>query len=372
MTNRSTPTDGAVVRGGSSTRRYAVRLVGLALFGLVALAATPSGVRAADPSPSADASPTPSVEPSVPPTPVPSVEPPPSQPPSPPPEPSPPPGPTPSPTPTPAPPVAAIGAIRSPALTTLPLTLSDTSTGSITSRSWTFGDGGQVSTTAVSVSHTYAAGGTFTVTLRVGGPGGSSSATAQVTVTTAYRLDLYRRTAYVRQYTSTWCVGASAQMMANLARRSSDRSWARQYLLMRLARAHDSLAWWRVGSDPAGWAWTLRRVGAGSTYRFVSFSSRQAAIEYAARRIQVTRKPVGILAWNGAHAWVMTGFVASANPLTTAAPVVAAVIVSGPLGSPKDPLDRVMPIATFATWFGPYRQRDGWLGWVGKYVVVAP
>ncbi len=362
MPNRSTPTDGAAAWGGSWTRRNAVRLVGMALFGLVALAATPSGVRAADPS--ASPSPAPSVEPSIPPSPTP--------PPSTPPSPTPPPSPAPSPTPPPAPPVAVIGAIPSAPLTTLPATFADASTGSITSRTWTFGDGGQAATTATSISHTYAAAGTFTVTLTVVGPGGSASATGQVTVATAYRLDLYRRTAYVRQFTSTWCVGAAAQMMTNLARRASNRSWTNQSALMRYARSHDSLAWWRAGSDPRGWAMTLRRAGAGATYWFRQFPTRQAAIEYAARRIQLTHKPVGILAWSGAHAWVMTGFVASANPSTTGAQVVAAVIVSGPLGSPKDPIDRVMTIPAFARWFGPYGQRDGWRGWVGRYVVVAP
>ncbi len=362
MPNRSTPTDGAAARGGSSTRRYAVRLIGLALFGLVALAATPSGVRAADPS--ASPSPAPSVEPSSQPSPTP--------PPSTPPSPTLPPSPAPSPTPPPAPPAAVIGGVSLPALTTLPITFGDASTGSITSRTWTFGDGGQVATAATSVSHTYAGAGTYTVTLTVDGPGGSAAATAQVTVAAAYRLDLYRGTAYVRQYTGTWCVGAAVQMMTNLARRTSNRSWARQAFLMRVARAYDTLPWWRPGSDPAGWATTLRRAGAGSSYRYLMFGSRQAAIEYAARRIQLTRKPVGILAWNGAHAWVMTGFVASANPSTTSASVVAAVILSGPLGSPRDPIDRVMTMPAFAPYFGPYRQRDGWRGWVGRYVVIAP
>ena len=59
---------------------------------------------------------------------------------------------------------------------TAPLNVSftDSSTGSITSRSWSFGDGG--TSTATNPSHTYAAG-TYTVTLTVNGPGGSDSET---------------------------------------------------------------------------------------------------------------------------------------------------------------------------------------------------
>jgi hypothetical protein len=46
----------------------------------------------------------------------------------------------------------------------------DASTGNVTSRTWSFGDGG--TSTAVNPSHTFSAG-TFTVTLTVNGPGGS-------------------------------------------------------------------------------------------------------------------------------------------------------------------------------------------------------
>jgi len=54
------------------------------------------------------------------------------------------------------------------------------SSGSITSYSWTFGDGG--SATGVSPSHTYGSAGTYTATLTVYGPGGQSSDSASVSV----------------------------------------------------------------------------------------------------------------------------------------------------------------------------------------------
>src|SRR4030095_3534334 len=59
----------------------------------------------------------------------------------------------------------------------LPLTVnfSNTSTGSITSYAWTFGDGG--TSTVASPSHTYAAAGSYTVSLTVTGPGGSNTQT---------------------------------------------------------------------------------------------------------------------------------------------------------------------------------------------------
>ena len=75
----------------------------------------------------------------------------------------------------------------SPTSGTFPLTVnfSNTSTGTITSYAWTFGDGG--TSTVAAPSHSYAAAGVYTVNLTVTGPGGSNTQTRSnyVTVTTA-------------------------------------------------------------------------------------------------------------------------------------------------------------------------------------------
>jgi peptidoglycan/xylan/chitin deacetylase (PgdA/CDA1 family) len=63
----------------------------------------------------------------------------------------------------------------------LAVKFTDTSTGGPTSWSWTFGDG--TSRTDQNPRHTYKRGGTFTVTLDVVSPYGSSSTTATITVT---------------------------------------------------------------------------------------------------------------------------------------------------------------------------------------------
>ncbi|HUR79945.1 MAG TPA: PKD domain-containing protein, partial [Thermoanaerobaculia bacterium] len=56
----------------------------------------------------------------------------------------------------------------------------DESTGAITSRSWSFGDGG--TSGASTATHVYASSGTYPVTLTVTGPGGTSFVTHNVTV----------------------------------------------------------------------------------------------------------------------------------------------------------------------------------------------
>ena len=66
----------------------------------------------------------------------------------------------------------------SPTNGTAPLAMmfTDGSTGSITNRYWTFGDGGTINTTSTSVGHTYNAG-TYTVSLTVSGTGGTNTFT---------------------------------------------------------------------------------------------------------------------------------------------------------------------------------------------------
>jgi len=76
------------------------------------------------------------------------------------------------------PPVA--GFTRTPAsgIRPLPVTFTDTSTGTITNLLWSFGDSQTTNTSAGAVvSHTYPAEGTYTVSLKASGPGGSGTNT---------------------------------------------------------------------------------------------------------------------------------------------------------------------------------------------------
>ena len=77
-------------------------------------------------------------------------------------------------------PVANFTAIPATGVAPLPVVFQNTSTGSITSYAWAFGDGGTSAT--ASPSHVYQIAGTYTATLTVAGPDGSSD-TAQATIT---------------------------------------------------------------------------------------------------------------------------------------------------------------------------------------------
>ncbi len=85
---------------------------------------------------------------------------------------------------TAAAPVAQFSGVPTSGSLPLNVAFSNSSSGSITSYAWTFGDGG--TSTLQAPSHVYAAAGTYTVALTVTGPGGSNTQTRSnyVTVTT--------------------------------------------------------------------------------------------------------------------------------------------------------------------------------------------
>ena len=85
----------------------------------------------------------------------------------------------------PSPPVAAFSATPTSGTAPLTVTFYDASTGSITNGYWQFGDGGVTNTTATTVLHSYAAAGTYTVSLVVSGPGGASTSTQPNLITVA-------------------------------------------------------------------------------------------------------------------------------------------------------------------------------------------
>ena len=183
------------------------------------------------------------------------------------------------------------------------------------------------------------------------------------------RFNLFQPTAWVRQYWSHTCTAASTQTMLNLIHGRTDRSRITQDRIIRYARTHDSL---RVshGSDPLGWANALTYFGAG-TYRWRTFATQSAALRYAALRMLATRKPIGLLVWQGRHAWTMTGFTAAADPRTNPTAGISGIYVAPPLVGVDPSPNAYLPRSRLGT-FARYRERDGWRVWVNRWVVVAP
>ncbi len=204
-----------------------------------------------------------------------------------------------------------------------------------------------------------------------------------------YRLDLADRNDFVAQVNFVQCVGASMQMMLNIMG-DGDRTRRTQGRLQVIARdlsgpTRDGFK--RSGASVRGWTAGLNLLDAGP-YRLVGANTLQQALRLAAKSIRETGKPVGLLVWSGRHAWVMSGFQATADPRKTSKFTVTKAVVMDPLypyGSsrwgPSPKPREAISVATLGKQFVP-RRRGTWAGAPpgsnggslsalgGKYVIV--
>jgi hypothetical protein len=193
-------------------------------------------------------------------------------------------------------------------------------------------------------------------------------------------LDLATRADFVAQTNNVQCVGASTQMMLNMIRPGVDRTAATQLRLQKVARAWsgprpDGRV--RQGAGVMGWAAGLTDAGAGP-YRVVGLRSIDEALLVAARAMDTTGRPVGLLMWRGRHAWVMSGFTATKDPFEPGAHVTGA-IVEDPLyphrssiWGPSPAPGATLSVKTLGRQFVPRRSSWGTTRLAGMYVLVLP
>jgi chitodextrinase len=273
-------------------------------------------------------------------------------------------------------PVAAFTVTGSTFIAGRPVVFVNRSTGDPKHVTWTFGDGAE--STEYEPTHTYAAAGTFTVTLTVRRGADSSVAARAIFVIPAWtgRMNLYRTGVFSTQATYTWCVPTSAQIMVNIINRRSVHSSTEQGNWYRLGRRLNRYSYSYPGVDPQGFTGILNTVGVGP-YRVYAGNGYQTTLRYAAKRMRLTGKPVGLFVSAGHHAWVLNGFQATADPAVTSSYTVTNVYVMGPLW-PKQTRgyydmapNKRLTNATFGRILTRYDDRIRTI-WDGHYVIVAP
>ena len=203
------------------------------------------------------------------------------------------------------------------------------------------------------------------------GPAGAANWTGKFSV--------WRNGAFATQYLDYSCVGATVQMTLNLVKGAHNHSKSHQLSYLAYAAANSKYPVTDGGADPQGWAVALNHFGAGNDWGWTTSSTRQAALNEAAKQIRETGKPVGLLVYYGRHAWLMTGFEATADPATTNDYNVTAAEVVGPLwpdgtlnGKPFDPGPGTwLSTPDLVRKFNAYTQPDQPI-WYGKYVTVVP
>ncbi len=219
--------------------------------------------------------------------------------------------------------------------------------------------------------------------------GGALAVPASVDAASTYRVNLARSNDFVPQTNFVQCVGASVQMMLNIMEPGADRSARTQRRLQDLARAWSGptpSGFERQGASIRGWAAGLVIRGAGA-YRIVGADSLQQAMKIAATAIRTFRRPVGLLVWRGRHAWVMSGFEATGDPLLAKKYTVTKAYVLDPLyphgsdawGSSPKP-GTAVSVATVGKQFvrrntnrnSSWNRLPGGNRFAGKYVLLVP
>jgi putative peptidoglycan lipid II flippase len=129
-----------------------------------------------------------------------------------------------------------------------------------------------------------------------------------------FAMDLYQPGDFVGEFNNTWCVPAAMQTMMNIMDAGADTTQTMQAKLFALG---NSIAESRNGSpDPEGWSGGLQQLGYGN-YQVGTTTTMAAAIKTVVKQIRLTNRPAGLLVWYGWHSWVVSGFVATADPAVT-------------------------------------------------------
>ncbi len=192
-------------------------------------------------------------------------------------------------------------------------------------------------------------------------------------------VDVYEDGTFTTQKTWRWCTAADVQIMRNIARDQADHSRAGQERYWHYMRRHNRYAIPASdGVDPGGWTAGLRRF-VDDRYRLVASDSFKHALRSAVRALRRTNLPVAITVAHGTHAWILTGFSATADPAVTSQFTVTSVRVVGPLWGlqsrsygydmrPGKRLTRAQLKGFFTPWhYGPIR-----MAWEGDWVSVQP
>jgi len=130
----------------------------------------------------------------------------------------------------------------------------------------------------------------------------------------SYHVDTRPARVFVSELEKTWCAAAAVQIALNITGDHVDTTRARQVRILDELRATTTRADSRNGgAGPLGMVATLNRLG-DVDYALRIYPTRAAALRGAAKAIATTGHPAILLAWRGAHAWVMNGFKADADP----------------------------------------------------------
>jgi hypothetical protein len=184
---------------------------------------------------------------------------------------------------------------------------------------------------------------------------------------------------FAHELTITWCAPAGITMVVAIHGQAA----ATEELQREVAgRVHEFESYddsHNGGWGPSAMAEAFAAYGVPG-YEIHAYETREEALRASAVAIEGTGAPVVLLAWRGAHTWVMTGFRAEADPRVFPDAVVSGAYILDPwypdvssIWGPSDPpgtfQDEAEMVRNFLPWKRPegkYPDRDG------RFIVMIP
>ncbi|MEO8470069.1 MAG: hypothetical protein ABI573_10435 [Chloroflexota bacterium] len=194
-----------------------------------------------------------------------------------------------------------------------------------------------------------------------------------------FRIDADPQAVFAHEIRDTWCSPAGVQMaLAVLGLADTSDAFQRKLA----SRVHE----WESYDDshnggwgPAAMAEALAAYGAPG-YAIHAYATREQALHDSAVAIATTEAPVILLAWRGAHTWVMTGYRADADPVMYADATVSGTYILDPwypnnsrIWGPSDPAGTFQDAAEMVRNFLPWKRPEGkYPDRDGRFIVLIP
>jgi len=184
---------------------------------------------------------------------------------------------------------------------------------------------------------------------------------------------------FAHEIDKDWCAPAGVTMVLAVLGKG-DPTEARQREIASRVREWESYSDSHNGDwGPSAMAQALAAYGAPG-YRTRIYETRADALRGAAKAIALTHSPVILLAWRGAHTWVMTGYRANADPLVFADAKVSGTYILDPwfpwnssIWGQSDPPGTFQDAQNMIDNFLPWQRPEGHYGSRdGNFVVVEP
>ncbi|HET7676635.1 MAG TPA: papain-like cysteine protease family protein [Candidatus Limnocylindrales bacterium] len=184
---------------------------------------------------------------------------------------------------------------------------------------------------------------------------------------------------FISQQTKDWCAPAGIQMtLAVLGLADTTPAFQRRLA----ARVEEWESWQdshNGGWGPSAIADALEAYGAQG-YQIRAYGNRTLALRDSAAALTRTGKPVILIAWRGAHTWVMTGYRADADPTIFRDALVTGTYILDPwyprissIWGPSDPAGTFQDAAEMRRNYLAWKRPEGaYPGRDGKYLAIVP